>query len=253
MGLGWVYSLAVYDCVLFFNELDLLELRLKTLWDYVDRFVIFEGRETFSGKPKPLHFMSNLPRFESWMEKISQITVPEIDGTPWEREFYARDHMPLGFLDAAPDDIIFQSDVDEIWDPEKLGVEADGPLVYGQRMFYYRLNTERVPRIVWYGSRRVRAGEWPGGQVLRNIKAPVLADGGWHFSFLGDERFAKDKLEAYAHTEYAHLDTEHIAESIRTGVDLINPTASYLPVPVDETFPKPITEDPSRWKHLIRS
>ena len=35
---------------MFFNELDLLELRLEYLYDSVDYFVIVEGRQTHSGK-----------------------------------------------------------------------------------------------------------------------------------------------------------------------------------------------------------
>ena len=30
----------IYDCFTFYNEFELLELRLKALWDVVDRFVI---------------------------------------------------------------------------------------------------------------------------------------------------------------------------------------------------------------------
>ena len=41
----------VYDAFLFFNELDLLEIRLKTLEDVVDQFVLVEGPETFRGNP----------------------------------------------------------------------------------------------------------------------------------------------------------------------------------------------------------
>jgi len=42
----------VYDCFTFFNELDLLEIRLNILDPYVDYFVIHESTETFSGKSK---------------------------------------------------------------------------------------------------------------------------------------------------------------------------------------------------------
>lgn len=40
----------VYDVFTFFNELDLLELRLEMLNDYVDKFVIVECVETFFWK-----------------------------------------------------------------------------------------------------------------------------------------------------------------------------------------------------------
>ena len=45
----------VYDCFQFFNELDILLLRMKVMNDVVDKFVISESTVTFSGMPKPLY------------------------------------------------------------------------------------------------------------------------------------------------------------------------------------------------------
>ena len=45
----------IYDCFIFFNELDLLKIRFKLLDDLVDKFVLTESTLTFSGKPKPLY------------------------------------------------------------------------------------------------------------------------------------------------------------------------------------------------------
>ena len=39
--------------IVFFNELELLELRLKILSPYVDYFVLVESNITFRGKNKP--------------------------------------------------------------------------------------------------------------------------------------------------------------------------------------------------------
>ena len=49
----------LFDVFLFLNELDLLDLRLKTLYSIVDYFIITEINETFSGKPKSLIFEKN--------------------------------------------------------------------------------------------------------------------------------------------------------------------------------------------------
>lgn len=43
----------IYDCFLFFNELEILDVRLHELYDHVDKFVIVESVETFRGNPKP--------------------------------------------------------------------------------------------------------------------------------------------------------------------------------------------------------
>ena len=40
----------VYDCFQFFNELDILKLRMHVLNDVVDKFVISEATVTFSGR-----------------------------------------------------------------------------------------------------------------------------------------------------------------------------------------------------------
>lgn len=37
----------IYDCFPFFDELDVLEIRLKELADVVDRFVIVGGNQNF--------------------------------------------------------------------------------------------------------------------------------------------------------------------------------------------------------------
>ena len=46
----------VYDCFQFFNELDILKIRLNVMNDVVDKFVISEATETFSGLKKPLYY-----------------------------------------------------------------------------------------------------------------------------------------------------------------------------------------------------
>ena len=49
----------IYDCFNFFNELDILEIRLNTLYEYVDYFVIVESNLTHSGEQKPFYFEEN--------------------------------------------------------------------------------------------------------------------------------------------------------------------------------------------------
>ena len=44
----------VYDCFTFFNELDLLEIRLNELDNVVDYFVLVESKRSFQNKPKEI-------------------------------------------------------------------------------------------------------------------------------------------------------------------------------------------------------
>ena len=84
----------IFDCFIFNHEIELLEMRMNILNDYVDKFVITEGDITFSGKPKESHFSKNRERFSKWEDKIihNQITLPDLPG-PWDREIYSRNAM----------------------------------------------------------------------------------------------------------------------------------------------------------------
>jgi hypothetical protein len=70
----------IYDCFTFFNENELLELRLMTLYNTVDYFVIVEAGQTFTGKPKPFNLI--IP--EQYTEKIRYIklaTLPSMSSS----------------------------------------------------------------------------------------------------------------------------------------------------------------------------
>lgn len=72
----------VVDAVLFSVELDLLELRMRELWDVVDIFLVAEARLTFSGQPKPLLLKENLHRFEWAKKKLVYHTVDGLHVAP---------------------------------------------------------------------------------------------------------------------------------------------------------------------------
>ena len=48
-----------FDCFPFFNELDLLDLRLRHLSNIVDKFIIVEGEYSHQGRKKKLYFDEN--------------------------------------------------------------------------------------------------------------------------------------------------------------------------------------------------
>lgn len=265
----------IYDCLLFFNELDLLELRLKTLNDDVDLFVLVESAQTFSGKPKPLYYEKNLARFEPWAHKIRHVVVPHIGTTnPWEREWGARNYMVHGLWDAQPEDLVFQSDCDEIWRPERKYEQLDAAIaIYQQVHSYYSLNTIRVPRVAWHGTRRVKRKNWVSGQAIRQYgarqisaayhgdvlepieQAAIIEDGGWHFSFLGDAEHARTKMKAFSHTEYSDemfTNIERLQKLVQAGFDPIHPTARYVPINCSALLPQPVLAEPERWAKFIR-
>ena len=65
----------IFDCFTFFNELDILEIRLNEMAPMVDRFVLVEARKTFQGADKPLYFDQNKARFTPFLDKIEHVIV----------------------------------------------------------------------------------------------------------------------------------------------------------------------------------
>jgi beta-1,4-mannosyl-glycoprotein beta-1,4-N-acetylglucosaminyltransferase len=112
----------IYDCFTFFNELEVLEIRLNILNDYVDYFVIVEATKTHAGKPKELYYLKNKNKFKKFENKIIHVIVddmPEIKESRWELENFQRNAIIRGLKNCEPDDIILISDVDEIPNPKK--------------------------------------------------------------------------------------------------------------------------------------
>jgi beta-1,4-mannosyl-glycoprotein beta-1,4-N-acetylglucosaminyltransferase len=60
----------IFDSFLFFQELELLEIRLKYLYSHVDYFIIFEASQTFSGHKKNFLFERERDRFKRYSDKI---------------------------------------------------------------------------------------------------------------------------------------------------------------------------------------
>ena len=69
----------IYDCILFNDELDILDLRLHTLNNSVDKFVIVESTVTFTGNNKKLYFENSKQLFKKYSDKIIHVIV---DDTP---------------------------------------------------------------------------------------------------------------------------------------------------------------------------
>ena len=111
----------IYDCFTFFNELEILELRLESLYDIVDCFVIVEADKTHANIPKPFNFYNHLNDFKKYLPKIHYImdksVVPYKGVGDWSIENHQRNSIMKGLTNAEPDDLIMISDVDEIPNP----------------------------------------------------------------------------------------------------------------------------------------
>ena len=119
----------VYDCFTFFNEFELLELRLKTFYDLVDYFVIVEANKTHTNEPKPFNFLERQKEFKQYFKKIRYVmddsVVPYNGVGDWSIENNQRNNIIQGLPDAEPDDLILISDVDEFPNPYMLKILID--------------------------------------------------------------------------------------------------------------------------------
>lgn len=154
----------VYDCIPFFNELDILNLRLHILDPLVDKFIIEEATVTFSGEPKELCFAKNKELFKEFLPKIEYIVVDNspVQMTTHERDKFQKNALERGLKNASDEDVIILSDADEIPNPKVLKEiidHFDSGKVYhlAQRMFYCYLNMEEMS-----GKLLSVTGEFPG-------------------------------------------------------------------------------------------
>ena len=174
----------LYDCFTFFNELDILEIRLNEMAPAVDRFVLVEARKTFQGADKPLYFEENKHRFASFLNKIEHIVIDFPDNNDgyrqaksaaWAREYFQRDQISRGLQSMTADDLILVSDVDEIVKASCLNHakstlrENEIGIFTGNNYAHY-LNRQ-VTGVVWQlGPRLCFGRNFSGAQNMRSIK-----------------------------------------------------------------------------------
>lgn len=278
----------IFDIFPFFNELDLLEIRLNELAGVVDRFVIAEARQTYAGSPKPLYFADNRARFSAFSDRITHVVVddPPADARQgWKFQDHQRDALLRGLQDAAPGDLVLLSDVDEIVSAEKLRiVAARDPHAaeiscFELRHFNFYLNWETPERWLRSGPRAVRRRFLDFPHQLRAVRGPkdgfadairairtarlmgrpmrrhLVHDAGWHFTYLGGPGAVEDKLKSFVGSEKPMMSdpsAESIAARIARGIP-VNPRARYdLALrEIDETFPRHVREHRERYAALI--
>ena len=217
----------VYNCFSFNNELDILEMRFKELFDVVDRFVISEGNMTFGGKPKPYHFRDNLKRFGKYLSKVTHFLVDDWPNlNPWTMEHFQRDRCMRGLSHCKDNDIIVITDADELPTAEAIKGYKIGDGVQGLEMdcYYYDMNTKYVHK--WKQSKIAPYGVLKKSNFWDVIYGPVqgiIPNAGRHLCYFGGlERIIK-KIEDSAHQELntdAMKDPERIKQVVKEGKDL---------------------------------
>ena len=228
----------IYDCFMYFDEEVVVNVRLHTLNEFVDYFVIVESRFTHKGDPRELKF--DHKKFQKFRDKIIYIIDEEVYPQTHEiktedsendrsiklifnaayRENGQRNLITKGLKEANDEDLILISDVDEI--PKLSGLNfksiKEKIILFKQDMFYYKFNLQ-LPDLIWTGTKACKKKNLISPQWLRNIKdrkysffridtffsktkftsIKIISDGGWHFSNIKTPKEIEFKLRSYLH------------------------------------------------------
>ena len=281
----------IYDCFNFFNELDILDLRLNILSDYVDYFVLVESSITHSGVPKPFFYEQNKFRFREFEKKIIHYKVFDtpsdflnlknsedpivtkinqyietqtnrfnrLTQIDYGRDFFQKEcvRRPLSICD--DDDIIMISDADEIPNPKLLKkiqeLDLDNKIYsLNQKTYYYYLNV--LKQDDWYGTKLSK---------FKNIKnlsfneirgdeklSSRISNGGWHFSFMGGKEMVLKKILSYSARDHVNSNVIlNLQENIDNDVDPFFRGKLQI-VKLDETYPEYLLNNIEKYKLLIK-
>jgi beta-1,4-mannosyl-glycoprotein beta-1,4-N-acetylglucosaminyltransferase len=212
----------IYDVFTFFNELELLELRLNELSSVVDFFVICEATKTHRGEAKPLFFEENRERFKPWLDRIYHYVVHDMPGgsrndieATWCREFHQRDCIKRILPRVADDDVVVFGDADEIIRPSSLESYSTSMGIRELEMRFYHFFLNYKSNGGWslatifpghvYNTTALSSLRHVDHRYPKRYKSHgCLADAGWHFSYTGGIERVKYKLRSYTHWNSIH-------------------------------------------------
>lgn len=252
-----------YDCFLYFNEEELLNIRLHELENVVDYHVIVESAHTFTGIEKGFNF--DISKFESFKDKIIyRKLLFDQENTPHRRQYIQRDFLSECFT-CKNDDIIIIGDLDEI--PSKNSISflneyiinaIDTDLIYfiNHRTYCNYLNLYLG---MYYGTKVLSGWKYKhmdsSVQKVRDywVGDDIIRQGGlgWHFSWLGGKDRVRKKLASIAHYD-GKLTAEEI-EIKANDIDNLRDTLGrpLAKVDIDLNYPKYIYDNQEKFKDLI--
>lgn len=282
-------NVKVYDCFCYFNEDMLLKLRLETLWNYVDVFVISEASYTHKGDQRQLLFDIN--KFDKYAEKIRYCPTdqrPKGENDFWKNENHIRNNVVNGLWDCNGNDQILISDLDEIPNPDAIKLYNPNYLRgdFVQTYYAYFLNNKWVSNKKTSMAFRKKSTNWLGSKItmydhfkkffklnassvriykssgiLRSIKrewfrqfsVQLLKNGGWHFTWALSLSEIKLKMQSTAHVfdEEKFLLDKNLIEEIMNGRDFTDPNKILEAQTLDSSFPKYLVENQGQFKEFL--
>jgi len=264
----------IFDCITFFDENFLTNLRFEILDEVVDYFIVCESKFDHKGKPKPINFVLSNDRFK---KKVRHLIIEEqfpdlSDG--WLAESYQREKIFDALNDANSEDYILFSDSDEIPNPNKLkNLSFEKKFaIFLQKFFVYKMNIYNKYETPWEGTRVCKKKFLKSFTYLRkkilkkNIKKPfwklnteksieIILDGGWHFNNLYNVETISKKIKTFPHKEYdieKYTNIENIKKKINNMEDLFDRGYKFEKVSIDQTYPEYIQTNKELFKEYLK-
>ena len=254
----------IFDCITFFRENFITNLRFEILDEAVDYFVVCESKYDHKNNKKSLNFRLLNEKFKS---KLIYLVLEDkfISTNPWKNQAKQREFLFKGLNIANKDDLIMFSDPDEIPRPESL-INFEINSKYGiflQDCFCYKFNIFNKYETPWEGTRICKFKNLKSFDYMRqNIKAKnlkktlwkfyiekdiyLIQNGGWHFNSLMDAKEISLKLKTFAHENFAkdeYSNINVIKKNILEKKDLFKRDNFYETIKLDKSFPKYIIEN----------
>lgn len=253
----------IVDCTMFHWEFDLLELRMKELWETVDYFVVTESLCDHRGKPRELLLQENLSRFDWASEKLIHYVSerPQHAKKSWDFEKFQRNSgikFALDNLHLQPDDLVLMGDIDEIFRPSAVRQMAEerGRYRVHMPMYYYYVNLFVQD---WYLPKACTVSHLDNPSEMRNSTSNdfyYVYMGGWHFSYLGSPEEIQYKLKTFAHDEFdsdSYTNINNIKSSIANKSDLFHRFGDHRfeEQRLDDSWPQYILNNIVKYKDFI--
>lgn len=251
----------IVDCTMFHWEFDVLELRMREMWDSVDAFMVTESVCDHRGNHRELVLFHNIDRFE-WAKEKLYINVSEKNETAlttWDHEKYQRYRSvkdAIDKFDLNEDDFLLISDVDEIFNANAVSemAEAGGRYMVHMPMFYYYLNLFVED---WFHPRAtsIKYLTDPNGMRTGGEQDfDYIYNGGWHFGYLGTPEQIQYKLKTFAHDEFdseEYTSTDIISQRISNRSDLFGRSDQQFSIVELEKMPRYVQKNTEKYKNFI--
>lgn len=263
----------IYDCFMFWNEFDLLHLRLDYLYDKIDYFIICESKDSHSKKirKKKFIFKQYLHLYEPYMDKIIYLPIKNLpfEGdnlNSWKNENFQRKFLFNEIKKLNKNDLIIISDLDEIVSKKAISDFENSNYqiaVCKQKLYYYYINL--IQNQKWNGPIICRKNILKNSdtiQTLRNNRKNkinnFLSDGGWHYSFMGGLNRIKYKIDSIVEGEKFNNNENFIEKCLKLNKDLLNREKSIfekkiIDIKIDNNSPDNIEKFISLYPYLYKN